>query len=66
MAGAGLGRILIVDDEPSVREVLSEYFTEQGYGVSTAGDGDEALALVRQSAPDLVLLDMRMPGVSGS
>jgi len=62
---AGLGRILIVDDEHSVREVLSEYFSEQGYSVATAGDGEEALALVRQDTPDLVLLDVRMPGIDG-
>jgi two-component system, response regulator, stage 0 sporulation protein F len=64
-SAAGLGRLLIVDDELSVREVLGEYFSEQGYAVETAGDGDEALASVRRSAPDLVLLDMRMPGIDG-
>ena len=65
MASAGLGRILIVDDEQSVREVLSEYFTEQGYSVENAGGGEEALALVQRSTPDLVLLDVRMPGIDG-
>ena len=65
MASAGLGRILIVDDELSVREVLSEYFVEQGYSVESAGGGEEALALVQRSTPDLVLLDVRMPGLDG-
>lgn len=65
MTSEGLGRILIVDDEQSVREVLGEYFSEQGYGVATAGGGEEALALVRQEAPDLVLLDVRMQGLDG-
>jgi CheY-like chemotaxis protein len=65
MTSDGLGRILIVDDEQSVREVLSEYFTEQGYGVETAGGGEEALALVGTRAPDLVLLDVRMQGMDG-
>jgi len=65
MASPGLGRILIVDDEQSVREVLSEYFTEQGYAVESAGDGEEALAQVQRSTPDLVLLDVRMPGIDG-
>jgi DNA-binding response OmpR family regulator len=64
-SAAGLGRILVVDDEPSVREVVSEYLTGQGYGVETAGDGQEALAVVRRAAPDLVLLDVRMPGIDG-
>ena len=65
MASAGLGRILIVDDEQSVREVLSEYFMEQGYSVESADGGEEALALVRRSTPDLILLDVRMPGIDG-
>jgi DNA-binding response OmpR family regulator len=65
MTSAALGSILIVDDEQSVREVLSEYFSEQGYAVDTAGDGEEALAVVRRSTPDLVLLDVRMPGIDG-
>ena len=65
MASDGVGRILIVDDEQSVREVLSEYFTEQGYSVESAGGGEEALALVERGTPDLVLLDVRMPGIDG-
>ena len=65
MTSAALGSILIVDDEQSVREVLSEYFSEQGYAVETAGDGEEALAVVRRSTPDLVLLDVRMPDMDG-
>ena len=65
MASVGLGRILIVDDELSVREVLSEYFVEQGYSVESAGDGEEALALVQRVTPDLVLLDVRMPRMDG-
>lgn len=65
MVGAGLGRLLIVDDEQSVREVVSEYFSEQGYGVETAGGGEEALALVQTNPPDLVLLDVRMQGLDG-
>jgi two-component system, response regulator, stage 0 sporulation protein F len=65
MASDGVGRILIVDDEQSVREVLSEYFTEQGYSVESAGGGAEALVFVQRSTPDLVLLDVRMPGIDG-
>lgn len=65
MTSAGLGRILIVDDEDAVREVLGEYFTEQGYSVAMADAGETALALVQERAPDLVLLDVRMPGIDG-
>ena len=60
-----LGRILVVDDEGPVREVLSEYFTSQGYTVDEAPNGDEALATIRRNRPDLVLLDIRMPGIDG-
>ena len=60
-----LGRILAVDDEASVLEVLSEYFGEQGYHVETANSGPEALARLGQARPDIVLLDVRMPGMDG-
>lgn len=60
-----LGRILIVDDEPPVLEVLSEYFTTQGYAIATAQNGAEALEAVGRERPDLVLLDVRMPGMDG-
>jgi DNA-binding response OmpR family regulator len=62
---SGLGRILIVDDEQSVREVVAEYFTEQGYEVSVAASGIDALRGLAESRPDLVLLDVRMPGLDG-
>jgi DNA-binding response OmpR family regulator len=62
---ASLGRLLIVDDEEPVRDVLGEYFSSHGYQVETAGTGAEALDLVRSRRPDLVLLDVRMPGLDG-
>jgi len=65
MPDPSLGRILIVDDEQTVREVLAEYFVEQGYQVSTASSGVEALRGLADSRPDLVLLDVRMPGLDG-
>lgn len=60
-----LGRILVVDDEQPVVEVLREYFISQGYAVDSAGNGIEALAAVGRDRPDLVLLDVRMPGMDG-
>lgn len=60
-----LGRILVVDDEQPVVEVLREYFASQGYAVESASNGIEALAAVGRQRPDLVLLDIRMPGMDG-
>jgi two-component system, response regulator, stage 0 sporulation protein F len=60
-----LGRILVVDDEAPVREVLTEYFSTEGYAVESAGSGADALSAVRGGRVDLVLLDVRMPGLDG-
>src|SRR5574341_262849 len=60
-----LGRILIVDDEEAVREVLAEYFTTHGYAVDAAASGNDALVAVKRARPDVVLLDVRMPGIDG-
>jgi two-component system response regulator (stage 0 sporulation protein F) len=60
-----LGRILVVDDEAPVREVLTEYFETEGYAVEAATSGLEALSAVRGGRADLVLLDVRMPGLDG-
>src|SRR5919204_2861051 len=59
------GHLLLVDDEPAVRELLQEYFAGQGYKISTAPNGETALAAVRAQRPDLVMLDIRMPGLDG-
>jgi len=60
-----LGRILVVDDEQSVVEVLGEYFSGQGYTVKTASSGEEALSALPEYRPAVVLLDVRMPGIDG-
>ena len=60
-----LGRILVVDDETSVVEVLSEYFSGQGYTVKTASSGEQALKTLPEYDPSVVLLDVRMPGLDG-
>ena len=60
-----LGRILVVDDEAPIREVLTEYFATEGYAVEVATSGVEALTAIRGRRADLVLLDVRMPGLDG-
>jgi CheY-like chemotaxis protein len=62
---ASRGRILVVDDEAAIVEVLAEYLGSRGYAVRSTADGREALAAVARERPDLVLLDLRMPGMSG-
>ncbi len=58
-------RILIVDDEPEIREELAEYLTGKGYRVIVAGDGPEGLAKFRAEPCDLAITDMKMPGMAG-
>jgi DNA-binding response OmpR family regulator len=58
-------RVLVVDDEAIVRDVLSRYLVREGFVVSTASDGEQALAELRASHPDLVLLDLMLPRVDG-
>jgi DNA-binding NtrC family response regulator len=58
-------QILVVDDRESVREVLREQLNDLGYGVLEAADGLEALALLKRAAIDLVVTDLRMPGLDG-
>jgi DNA-binding response OmpR family regulator len=60
-----VAKILVVDDEPNIREVVSLYLRRDGHSVSTAADGEEALMLYRQTEPDLVVLDLMLPKVSG-
>jgi DNA-binding NtrC family response regulator len=59
------GRILIVDDEEAARKGLGEILTEDGYEVFLAADGEEALRLVAQESPDVMLTDLKMPGMDG-
>ena len=58
-------RVLVVDDEPMVREVLERYLRNEGFDVSTAEDGPEALATFASDEPDLVLLDLMLPRIDG-
>src|SRR6185503_8006538 len=59
------GHILIVDDEPSLRQTMARILQRAGYEVTTAADGKEALTLVSQHIFDLLYLDIRMPDING-
>jgi len=58
-------RILVVDDEPQIRRVMRTTLTSEGYIVSDARNGEEALERLREEKPDLILLDVNMPGING-
>jgi len=59
------GNILVVDDEPQIRRVLRSTLSSQGYVITDAKSGEEALESFRKERPDLVLLDVNMPGMGG-
>ena len=58
-------RILVCDDEVDLREMLQEYLEKRGYGVDLAGDADALRAAIENRAPDLIILDINMPGEDG-
>ncbi len=58
-------RVLVVDDEPNIVLSLEFLMRQAGFDVTTAGDGESALEQVQQQPPDLVLLDISLPGLSG-
>jgi DNA-binding response OmpR family regulator len=58
-------KILVVDDKAEIRKLLKSYFTQEGYEVVTAADGQEALFVARHEKPDVVLLDLMMPQMNG-
>lgn len=65
MDEASLPRLLLVDDEQTLREPLAEYLSRQGFAVTQAASAAEARSLLRAETPDLVLLDIMMPGEDG-
>ena len=58
-------KILVVDDKKELRTLLKSYLTQEGFEVAQAGDGQEALFVARQEKPDLIILDLMMPEMSG-
>lgn|SRR5665647_274517 len=58
-------RILVIDDDPAVTSVLKRGLSYEGFAVEVAGSGEQGLAVARDRAPDLVILDIMMPGIDG-
>jgi DNA-binding response OmpR family regulator len=58
-------KILVVDDEPSIRQLVTDVLTIEGYDVEAVGDGNAALASIDARRPDCVVLDVMMPGMDG-
>jgi len=65
MTSGAKGNILVVDDEPQITRVLKTTLSSLGYGTRTAGDGVEALQLMKSWSPDLLITDLRMPNMDG-
>jgi signal transduction histidine kinase len=65
MDGSATANILVIDDEPSMRELLSHMLSGRGYSVTTAASGTEAVEKVRGARFDIALCDLRMPGIDG-
>src|SRR5437868_9359186 len=58
-------KILIVDDEPQITRVLKTTLSSRGYAIRTASDGDDALQVLKEWSPDLMITDLRMPNLDG-
>jgi two-component system, response regulator, stage 0 sporulation protein F len=58
-------KVLVVDDQPGIRRLLLEVFTDEGYEVSVATNGNEALEKATEVKPAVILMDMKMPGMDG-
>ena len=63
--GHSRGSVLVVDDEPTIAEVVCRYLERAGYATRVAGNGGEALRLAEDEQPDLVVLDIMLPGIDG-
>ena len=63
--GAASRSLMVIDDDPEIRDMLEHMFRERGFDVVTAADGEEGLRLSRERTPDLMILDIRMPRMNG-
>ena len=60
-----MARVLVIDDDPSIRQVVAFVLADEGHEVAEAGDGEAALAAIERGHPDVIVLDMKMPGLDG-
>ena len=58
-------KVLVVDDEQQVRELLGKFLKKEGYEVVLASNGEEAVELTRKESPQVILLDLKLPGIDG-
>ena len=58
-------KVLVIDDQPGIRRLLAEILTEEGYSVITAINGIEGIAKAQEMQPEIILVDMKMPGIDG-
>ncbi|UCG11117.1 MAG: response regulator [Deltaproteobacteria bacterium] len=58
-------KVLVVDDEQHIRDIVSNYLSREGYEVAVASNGEEAIELAAIENPELILLDIKMPGLDG-
>src|SRR5918994_723059 len=65
MEGGRVARVLVVDDDPTVREVVVSYLRAAGHQVDETGDGESVAAVMRDDPADLVVLDLMLPGIDG-
>src|SRR5215210_7742165 len=65
MQNVGVETVLVVDDEPTIRDVVVQYLRREGYATLEAGDGDAARELLEREWPNLVVLDLMLPGTDG-
>ena len=58
-------RILVVDDDPVINKLIRDILHEEGWEISSARDGEEAIRMVHENSPDLIILDLMMPKIDG-
>lgn len=59
------GHVLVVEDDPAITHLLTEYLTREGFDVDTVGDGEHGVDLARDTRPDVIILDLMLPGIDG-